>query len=144
MDLFFFFFKLAPALQFIFKMSHIPQPEDFKELTPDQYAAFYRKAGEEDLKDLSGKKLLAFLPDDIKVYNRVIDAYGDNLVIIGEDEYDAFRTAAEYIDKCCNESGQTFNSLTDKLSFMAKQMPTDIIEGTPYAIHAAGQRKREE
>lgn len=45
MDFSFLFFKFAPALKFIFQISYIPSIEsDFKELTPEQYASYYRQA----------------------------------------------------------------------------------------------------
>lgn len=142
MDLFFVLYRLAPALQYIFKLSYVPQESDFKELTPSQYAAFYRKASENDRKEMSGKKILAFLPDDVNVYNKLIKAEGNDLVIIGEDDYSAFKCASEYIDKCCVESGRKFRTLEDKLIIMAKMLPEVFMEGTPYAIHAKNKNSR--
>ncbi len=48
MDLFFFIFRFAPAMKLIFKISYIPNREDFKELTSEQYQAMYDKLSEED------------------------------------------------------------------------------------------------
>lgn len=138
-DLHFLFFQLAPALQFIFKISHIPQEVDFKELTPAQYNSFYSKASEEDLNNLAHQRLLAFLPDDARVYNRVVNLYGDDLALVGAKELAAFKYASEYIDKCCNESGREFETLSDKLVYMAQMLPAVFTEGTPYALH--GKRK---
>ena len=36
-------FGAAPALMQIFKMGYYPQESDYKELTPDQYAAYYSR-----------------------------------------------------------------------------------------------------
>lgn len=126
---------MAPALQFIFKINYIPQKEDFKELTPAQYASFHRQGLEEEFGDIRRKRLLAFLPDEIAVYNRIVDLFGDQLVIISEDEFIAFIKAGECIDMICEQSGKSFENLTDKLSYMAKTMPSVFTEGTPYALH---------
>ncbi len=90
MDLFFFIFRFAPAMKLIFKISYIPNREDFKELTSGQYQAMYAKVSEEDLKTLSNQRVFAFLPDDIQVYNRVVNEYGNELMIVGVDEVSAF------------------------------------------------------
>lgn len=140
MDLHFLFFRLFPALQFIFKLNYIPQEKDFKELTPEQYVSFHRKeVDNEDFKDLSDKRLYAFLPDDPKVYNRIVEMYGDNLAIIGEEDFASFAKASEYIEMSCNESGKHFDDITDKLGYLATQLPDVFTEGTQYALH--GKRK---
>lgn len=140
MDLHFLFFRLFPALQFIFKLNYIPQEKDFKELTPEQYASFHKKeVDNEELKDLSDKRLYAFLPDDPKVYNRIVEMYGDNLAIIGEEDFASFAKASEYIEMCCSESGRNFDDITSKLGYMATRLPGVFTEGTQYALH--GKRK---
>ena len=135
MDLFFLFFRLGPAMKLIFNISYIPKYEDFKELTPGQYQAMYAKVPEEDLKTLANQKVLAFLPDDAKVYNRLVNVYGDNLMIVGDEEVSAFEGAAELIDRYCEKSGREFETLTDRLVYMAQTLPDVFSEGTPYAIH---------
>lgn len=135
MDLFFLFFKLGPALKYIFELGYIPQEKDFKELTPEQYAAFHRHADEEDLKEISGKRILTLLPDDIEANNRLVNLYGDQLLVISQDEYDAFVKASEFIDRCCSQSGLTFTNLNDKLAYLAKRLPYVFTEGTPYAFY---------
>lgn len=127
-------------MKLIFKISYIPNREDFKELTSGQYQAMYAKVSEEDLKTLSNQRVFAFLPDDIQVYNRVVNEYGNDLMIVGEDEVSAFEGAAETIERYCTESGRTFKSLTDKLVYMAQTLPDVFSEGTPYAIHAKLKR----
>lgn len=142
MDLFFLLFQAAPALQMIFKLSYIPQREDFKELTPGQYEAMYAKVPEEELKTLADQRVLAFLPDDIQVYNRLINVYGDDLMILGEDEIANFEKVSEMIERYCAKSGRTFESLTDKLVYMAQVLPDVFSKGTPYAIHTSLKRPR--
>ncbi len=142
MDLFFLFFRLAPAMKLIFKISYIPTREDFKELTPAQYRAMYAKVPEEDLKALANKKVFALLPDDIKVYNKVVNVYGNDLAIVSEDEVSAFEAAADLIEQYCNNSGKNYDSLTDKLVYMAQTLPSVFSEGTPYAIHGKIRKPR--
>ncbi|MBD5356876.1 MAG: hypothetical protein HDR88_07730 [Bacteroides sp.] len=140
MNLHFFFFQLAPALNFIFKISYIPQDEDFKELTPEQYEAFNQRGSEEDQKNLANQKLFAFLPDDPKVSNHVFKLSGNNLFIVTEEEINAFASASALIDKCCSDSNHHFDSLMDKLTYLRQTMPDVFTEGTPYAIH--GKRRK--
>ncbi len=135
MDLFFLFFQFGTAIKLVFEISYIPQREDFKELTHSQYQAMYTKVPEEDLKTLSNQKILAFLPDDPKVYSKVIKLYGNNLLILGEEEIPTFEATAELIEKYCSNSGRSFESLSDKLVYMAQILPEVFSEGTPYAIH---------
>lgn len=142
MDLFFLLFKVGPAMQMIFKISYIPQKEDFKELTPGQYRALYAKVPEEDLKTLSNQKVLAFLPDDIQVYNRLVNVYGNDLVIVGENDVATFGEVSDLIERYCTNSGRSFKSLTDKLIYMAQTLPDVFSEGTPYAIHAKLKKSR--
>ena len=142
MDLYFMFFQFDPAIKLIFNISYIPKPEDFKELTPELYQAMYAKTPEEDLKRLENQKVLAFLPDDAKVYNRLVNAYGEDLMIVGDKEISAFERTAEIIDRYCEQSGRNFETITDRLAYMAKTLPDVFSEGTPYAIHGKIRRSR--
>ncbi len=136
MDLFFLFFQAAPAIQMIFKISYIPKKEDFKELTDGQYQAMYAKMSEEDLKALSNKKVYAFLPDDIQAYNRLVNVYGNDLLVVDDNEISVFEKVASLIGQYCADSGRSFNSVPDILSYMAQMLPDAFSEGTPYEIHA--------
>lgn len=140
-DIFYLCFEFAPAIRMIFNLSYIPQKEDFKELTSLQYDAFRRKANDEDAKSLLNKKILAFLPDDPIVYSRLVNTYGDDLVIVGEDEIGRFADAEYNIDLLCNKSGKKFKKLRDKLIYMAQTLPEEFSEDTPYAIHAKLSRR---
>lgn len=135
MSLDFLFFRLAPAIQFIFKINYIPQELDFKELTSEQYNSFYKKATKEDLANFINKKIFIFLPEDTNAYNRIIDLFGDNLMIVGVDEILAFKAASDYISERCSESGNSFENLSDKLSYLAQILPDAFTQGTPYSIH---------
>ncbi len=133
MDLGFFFFKVAPAIQLIFRYGFIPKEEDFKELTPAQYMALHRHADEEEeLAAVDGRKLFALLPDDIQSYNRVYELYGEQLAIVTADEVSAFSAASSLFDKCCK--GKDFATLQEKLEYMARTLPPEFTADTPYAI----------
>lgn len=132
-DLYFLFFKFGPAIQFVFKIGYIPQDADFKELTPEQYASYYRQTPKEESDKLKGQKILVFLPDDPKVYNKVVNLYGDQLVIMSEDDKSVFADVSAFIDKCC--ANHDFKNLQEKLVYMAKTLPDVFTEETPYAIY---------
>lgn len=135
MDPFFVFFQLGPALQFIFKISYITQRSDFKELTTSQYQSMDQKLSEDDIQNLTNQKVFAFIPDDPKIYNKLTNLYGDNLLVVGDREISAFESAYGLIESYCNDSGREFESLTDKLVYMAQTLPDVFSEGTPYGIH---------
>lgn len=141
MDLYFLFFQFGPAMKMIFNLSYIPKREDFKELTSAQYEAMYVKIPEDERKDLSNQKVLAFLPEDPKIYNKVVNVYGDNLVIVGEDEVPVFERASKVIDNYIQKSDRTFESMSEKLVYMAQCLPDVFSEETPYEIHAKLKRK---
>ena len=82
------------------------------------------------------------MPDDIEANNRLVNLYGDQLLVISEDEYDAFVKASEYIDRCCSQSGLTFTNLNDKLVYLAKRLPDVFTEGTPYAFYGKSKSKQ--
>lgn len=107
MDLEFFFFKLGPAIQFIFQIGYIPQESDFKELTPELYESFSMKASEEDIKSFSGHKIYAILPDDQQVWNRMVDACGENLMILNEEEIEAFTGRQSYLTSVVRKATKT-------------------------------------
>lgn len=134
MDIGDFFFRLAPALQFVFELSYVPQPEDFKEFTPAQYASFYRQGLDKEMDGDQKQRLFVFLPEDPKAYNRLVEMYGDQLMIVKESEISAFKSVEEFIANCCNDSGQTFDSLSEKLAYIARRIPDVFTEGTPYAL----------
>lgn len=134
-DLFFMFLEFGPAIKLIFEISYIPNREDFKELTPDQYKAVYAKMPEEELKTLEGQKVLAFLPDDPQVYSRLYNKHGDNLMVVGSEEVSTFERVAEVIERYCENSKREFKSLTEKLVYMAEVLPDVFSKDTPYALH---------
>ncbi|MDE5975263.1 MAG: hypothetical protein K2M10_07440 [Muribaculaceae bacterium] len=123
-------------MKLIFSIGYIPKREDFKELTPQQYASFRLKVPESERKDLENQRILAFLPDDPKVYSRLVKVYGNDLVIVGSDEVKSFDEVRKIIDKYCDNSKQSLDNETDKLIYMAKTLPDVFSEGTPFSIHA--------
>ncbi len=135
-DLNFFFFQFPPAMQMIFKLSYIPKKEDFKELTSDLYEEMYGKLSEEDSGPLNNQRVFAIIPDDEKVCDKLFEEYGNNLMIVGEDEISTFERAANAIENYCQKSGKSFESLTDKLIYVAGILPDDFSKSTPYAKYA--------
>lgn len=136
MDLHFFFFELEPAMKLIFSIDYIPQPEDFKELSPEMYEAMRQKVSPEDLKAMGGQKIFAIMPEDPHVYSRVVSYFDDDLGIVTEREIGIFAKVEKYIDTLCQKSNREFNSMREKLIYMAQILPHEIAEGTPYAIFA--------
>ena len=55
MSLWFYLFRMDPAMKLIFSVGYIPKREDFKELTPQQYASFRLKVPESERKDLENQ-----------------------------------------------------------------------------------------
>ncbi|MDE7463376.1 MAG: hypothetical protein K2M88_09480 [Muribaculaceae bacterium] len=135
MDLFFMCFRMGPAMKMIFNVGYIPKKEDFKELTPQQYVAFRLKVPEAERRELENQRILAFLPDDPKVYSRVVKVYGNDMVIVGSEEVDDIFKVCNIIDNYCKESKQVFENDTAKLIYMAKTLPPVFSEGTPFALH---------
>lgn len=142
MDLEFFFFQLPQALQFIFKLSYIPRDSDFKELTPEQYAAVYCKSTEEIRSKYKDQKIYAFLPDDIQVNNRLVQCFGDDLIILSELERTYVDKTARYIDTLCSGCNEDLKSIPDQLAYVARTLPEEFSQDTPYAIISKFSRKR--
>lgn len=144
MDIFRLFFEVGPAIQFIFKLDYIPQPEDFKELTTEQYAALRRRADSEDIDMDADSRIYVFVPDDPMVYNRLVELNGDNLTIVKEEEIEFFKDAETTINNLCRDCEHHLETLQDKLVYLAGVMPGVFTEGTPYEIyHAVKNIKRE-
>lgn len=133
MDLDFLFFRLPQTLQFMFKLNYIPQKSDFKELTDEQYASFYSQEPEGS-RDSQDQKIYVFLPDEPGVYNRVINLFGDDLVIVSESELMDFHAVSNYIDNLCDKSNRHFESQTEKLTYIARILPNAFTEGTPFFL----------
>ena len=135
MDLEFIFFQFPKALQFMLKLSYIPQDSDFKELTPEQYAAFYRKATDEIQSEYKDQKVYAFLPDDPQVNNRLVECFGgDDLMIVSELERSYMDKTVRYIDMVCGESKEDLTTDSERLAYVAGTLPEVFTEGTPYAF----------
>ena len=136
MDLQFFFFQLGPALKLIFNLTYIPRKEDFKALPPEFYKDLQQKMPSEELRDLDHQKILVFMPEDEKVFDKAVEVYGKNYLIVGEEEVALFERTADIIENYCKESGKSFNTLTDKLKYVASTLPDIFSEDTPYAKYA--------
>ncbi len=135
-DLNFFFFEFGPAMQLIFKLGYIPQIEDFKELTSELYEAMFKKLPEEESSPLKNKKVFALIPHDEKLREKLLEEYGNNFVIVGEDEISIFERTANAIENYCRKSGRGFESMKEKLIYMAEILPDVFSKDTPYAKYA--------
>ena len=136
MDLWFLLFRMGPVIKLIFSIGYIPKREDFKELTSQQYAVFRLKVVDGEYKELENQRIFTFLPDDPKVYTRVVKVYGNDLVIVSLEEVETFDNVRNIIDRYCEDSKQVFENDTDKLIYMAKTLPDVFSEGTPFSIYA--------
>ena len=56
-------------------------------------------------------------------------------MIVGDEEISTFERTSEMIDRYCEKSGREFETLTDRLVYMAQVLPDVFSEGTPYTIH---------
>ncbi|MDR1897508.1 MAG: hypothetical protein LBR10_12035, partial [Prevotellaceae bacterium] len=115
------FFEIFPALRKIFEYSYIPAKEDFYELTPEQYQKYYREVEKTD------EKIFLLLPNHIPSLLSEKEAN-----VVSESEMKWFDKARKLIDAYCEKSGQTFNSLEEKLQYVATFMPPAFTDGTPY------------
>lgn len=136
MDLHFFFFQLGPAIELIFNLNYIPQKEDFKELSPELYKELRQKVSDEEMRNLDHQKILAFMPENEKVFDKAVEVYGNNYLIVGDEEVALFERTANIIENYCKESGKSFKTLTDKLKYMASILPDVFSKDTPYAKYA--------
>lgn len=132
MDFWFLISQLGPAMKIIFQIGFIPQRVDFKELPPSQCEEFYSQLPPEEVKDYEGAKILALIPDDEALSNKLREILGEQVYTIKEDQFNAFESAANLIDRYIEESGKSFDSLDEKLKYMAKTLPPVFSKGTPY------------
>jgi len=112
----------------LFKLGFIPTEGDFLELTSEQYQHFYNTA--EDADNHRDEKLFMLLPQDPQIYAEV--AAGDAL-ILSEGDIAGIKGGVAFIENCCADSGEKFNTLDEKLRFCAGKIPAVITDGTKYA-----------
>lgn len=137
MDLNFIFFELGPVLKLVFRLNYIPKPEDFKELTPSQYAAFYAQATEQDIKELENKRLMAFIPDEPAIYHRVLEVLGDEFFVISEDQLSMFEKTSSLIEHLIERNGRDdLDTMSKKLGYIAAILPKEFANGTPYGVQS--------
>ena len=133
MDLNFVFFELGPTLKLIFKLSYIPKIEDFKELTASQYDAFHAQATEEEINSIDNCRILALIPDDPAIYQRVMEVSGNNLYVITENQLAIFIKTSDIINHLVEISGrEDLDTVPKKLAYIASIFPDVFSEGTPY------------
>jgi hypothetical protein len=128
------FFRMADALQVIFKLGFIPKREEFYELTPEQYEKYYEV---EEMKE-NNEKLFMLLPDDIKKYNEI--ATGDALVL-SERDISNLEGIEPLIDKYCENSKKTFKTFEDKLYHVAGLVPDIFAAGTKFETNTTDMFK---
>lgn len=117
----------------LFKLGFIPKEDDFLELTSEQYQHFYNTAGDAD--SHRDEKLFMLLPQDPQVYAEV--AAGDAL-ILSEGDIAEIKGGVAFIENCCADNEEKFNTLDEKLRFCAGKLPAMATDGTKYAKY---QRK---
>lgn len=124
MDIFDLFFGAGPAIQVIFKLGYIPKDTEFYELTCQQYQHYFDTIGHTD------EKVFILLPDDKEKYKEF--AVGDTYCMT-ESEKNSLKDGEAIIEKYCKDSGKQFNSIHEKLCYVASQLPDVFSKGTPYA-----------
>ncbi len=85
---------------------------------------------------LDHQKILAFMPENEKVFDKALEVYGNNYLIVGDEEVALFERTANVIENYCKESGKSFNTPTDKLKYVASILPDVFSKDTPYAKYA--------
>ncbi|MCD8267299.1 MAG: hypothetical protein LUD46_01730 [Parabacteroides sp.] len=128
MDLFDLFFRAGPAVQVIFKLGFIPKESEFYELTRQQYQDYFDTVGYTD------EKVFILLPEDKGKYKDF--AAGGNVFCMTESEKDSLKDGAAIIEKYCKDSGKLFNSIHEKLCYVASMLPDAFSKDTPYACHS--------
>lgn len=124
MDIFDLFFRTGPAIQVIFKLGFMPGENEFYELTCQQYQDYFETFEHTD------EKVFILLPEDKDKYKEF--AAGDTFCMT-ESEKDSLKDGITVIEKYCQESGKQFNSMHEKLSYVASRLPDAFSKGTPFA-----------
>jgi hypothetical protein len=121
-------YRQAVVLNGVFRLGYIPAKEEFYELTPEQYERYYETEGKgSEEKD---EKIFMLLPKDIKKYNEL--AAGD-VFVCTEQEISELVSAEKLIDKYCEHSGKIFETLDEKLYYIAQIVPDYYTEDTKFA-----------
>jgi hypothetical protein len=119
------FLQHALALGGIFQLGYIPAKEEFYELTPEQYERYY----ETEVMEEKGEKIFMLLPGNVKKYNEL--ASGD-VFVCSEKEISMLEDLEKEIDKYCEDSGKTFETVEEKLHYLARMLPDYFTEGTKF------------
>lgn len=130
MDIFDLFFRTGPAIKVIFTLGFIPKDSEFYELTCQQYQYYFDTLGHTD------EKVFILLPEDKDKYKEF--AAGDTFCMT-ESEKDSLKDGAAVIEKYCQDSGKQFNSIHEKLSYVASQLPDVFSNETPFAVESKKQ-----
>jgi hypothetical protein len=118
-------FRSASAFRAVFKLGYIPKRSEFYELTPEQYKKYY----ETEKKIEEEEKIFMLLPSNVEKYNEL--ASGDVYVFSGRD-IDYIMEIETLIDKYCMDSETTFETIEDKLYYVANLVPPSFISGTKF------------
>lgn len=117
------FGPIGPALNFIFRIGYIPDENDFLELTEEQYISFTRQYGE------TTRKIYMYSPSN-PCYS--LDDDYNEISCLDEFDLQGFKDAAKLIQQYCDKSNRTFNTLSEKLQYMASVLPETFSKNTPY------------
>ena len=120
-------FNPLKGAMILFRLGFIPKESDFLELTCEQYEHYYNTV--EDADSHRNEKMFMLLPENPQGYAEV--AAGDALVI-SERDLAMIDGGLAFIEKCCADSGETFNSFDEKLRYCAGKLPAIATEGTKY------------
>jgi hypothetical protein len=116
------------ALRAVFQFGYIPKREEFYELTPEQYDKYYASAPNEP----RDEKIFMLLPHDMQKYNEL--AAGD-VYVCTENELSYFDNIEVMLDRYCANSAKKFETLEDKLYYVAQFVPDVFTEDTKFSRH---------
>ena len=124
MNLFDLLFGGGRAIQVIFELGYIPDRKDFLELTPQQYMSYHEKTG-----DYGKEKLYALIPSDSKA---IAQQTFNELLIFSENEVEDMMKGRQIIENYLHKADKTFDNDTERLAFVANQLPDVFSEGTKF------------
>jgi hypothetical protein len=112
-------FELAPAITQVFQMGYLPSEDEFYELTPEQYEAFYAQV------ERTEERLFMLLPKNPEFQNS-----SREISVVTERQISWFKRAGEVIEAYCKDSGKTFKNFEEKLAYCATMMPPVFSDGS--------------
>lgn len=119
-------FGAGPALMQIFKMGYYPQESDYKELTPDQYAAYYSRYGHTD------EKIFIVIPESSS-HNTLSPQSPREITVVTEGDINDLKRGWQIVEDLCSKAKDIhFENNDQKLLYAATMLPLTFTEGTKF------------